>query len=41
MDRSLSEAITPDQSRPGSDGNSGNQLSSKAPALLETHGQIV
>ena len=40
-DRTLSGTTTPDQSRPGSDVTKGALCIPKAPALLESHHQIV
>ena len=41
IDRTLSDASTPDQNEPGSDVNEGVSPLSKAPALRETHHQII
>ena len=41
IDRTLSDATTPDKSGPGSDDNEGLICIPKAPALVEPHFQIV
>ena len=41
IDKTLSGATTPCQSRPESDGNKGYSAFPKVPALLERHYQIV
>ena len=41
IDRTLSGATTSAPNEPGSDGNEGDSIFPKAPALLEPHHQIV